>query len=64
MDGGFDCTPHEFRGHYEEAVPPLPVDQVNALVRSQAAWQEMVDLMETAAPSGFVIYLKTEVLRA
>jgi hypothetical protein len=58
-----DATPREFRARYEQAVPPLPVDQVNALVRRQAPWQEMVDLMETAAPSGFVIYLKTEVDR-
>ena len=39
------------------------MEQVNALVRRQAPWQEMADLMESAAPSGFVIYLKTEVDR-
>src|SRR5713101_2033466 len=46
-----------------QAVPPLPAEQVDALVRRHAPWQEMVDLMETAAPSGFVMYLKTEVGR-
>jgi hypothetical protein len=45
--------PLEFRARYEQAVPPLPVEQVDALVRRQAPWQEMVDLMESAAPSGF-----------
>jgi hypothetical protein len=58
-----DTTPREFRARCEQAVPPLPVEQVNALGRRQAPWQELVDLMETAAPSGFVIYLKTEVDR-
>jgi hypothetical protein len=38
-------TPADFRSRYELAVPPLPVDEVKALVERQAPLQEMVDLI-------------------
>ena len=51
-----ESTPRGFRARYEEAVPPLPVADVEALARRHAPWQEMLDLMAKAAPWGFVIY--------
>jgi hypothetical protein len=51
-------TPDEFRSRYEEAVPPMPAEQVAGLVRRQAPWQEMLDLVAAAAPHGFLIYYK------
>lgn len=56
-----DSTPAEFRSRYEQAVPPLPLEQVKALVQRQAPWQEMLDLITTAAPLGFLIYFKNDV---
>jgi hypothetical protein len=54
-------TPAEFRARYEQAVPPLPVDDVTALVRRQAPWQDMLNLIGAAAPWGFLIYYKNDV---
>ena len=55
-----ESTPQEFRDRYELAVPALPMGQVNDLVRRQAPWQEMINLLETAKPSGIFIYFKLE----
>ncbi|HEY4398299.1 MAG TPA: DUF302 domain-containing protein [Acidimicrobiia bacterium] len=51
-------TPGEFQARYEQAVPPAPRDQFTALIDRQASWQEMVDLVNAAAPWGFLIYHK------
>jgi hypothetical protein len=51
-------TPAKFRSRYEEAVPPLPAEQVAELVQRQAPWQDMLDLVAAAAPYGFLIYYK------
>lgn len=53
-------TPGEFQARYEQAVPPWPEDQVTALVERQAPWQEMLDLVNAAAPWGFLIYHKID----
>jgi hypothetical protein len=53
-------TPAEFRSRYEKAVPVVPQQRVNELVRRQAPWQEMLDLVNAAAPLGFFIYNKIE----
>ena len=58
-----ESTPNEFRARYEQAVPELPTEQVNDLVRRQAPWQEMINLLDTATPSGFFIYSKSELDR-
>src|SRR5262249_60871276 len=50
------ATPQEFRSRYEQAVPPLPVEQVKALMERQAPWQEMLELITATAPLGFLIY--------
>ena len=34
---------------------------MTALVRQQAPWQEMLDLVAAAAPHGFLIYFKNDV---
>lgn len=54
-------TPAEFRSRYEKAVPPAPQEQMNELVRRQAPWQEMIDLVNATAPLGFLIYNKINV---
>jgi hypothetical protein len=46
----------EFRQRFEEVVPRLPLEQVRELEVRKAPWQEMVDLIERAAPLGFLIY--------
>jgi uncharacterized protein (DUF302 family) len=45
-----------FRSKFEAAVPPVPVDQVDELVSQQSAWQEMLELIDSVAPFGFLIY--------
>jgi hypothetical protein len=53
----------EFRSRFEDAVPPLPLEQVRELVTRAAPWGEMVDLVEKAAPWGFLIYWTNDVDR-
>ena len=45
-----------FRTRYEAAVPCLPTEEVKTLVEKQAAWSEMVSMIDAAAPFGFLIY--------
>ena len=52
------ATPREFQSRYEQAVPPVPSEQVEALRERQAPWQEMIDLLAATAPLGFLIYHK------
>jgi hypothetical protein len=51
----------EFRAWFEDAVPPLPLDQVRELVSRGAPWGEMVDLVERTAPWGFLLYWTNDV---
>jgi hypothetical protein len=53
----------EFRSLFEDAVPRLPRDQVLELEARGASWGEMVDLIEEAAPWGFLIYWTNDVDR-
>jgi hypothetical protein len=53
----------EFRARFEDAVPPLPLDQVRELLSQGAPWGEMVDLIRRAAPWGFLIYWTNDVDR-
>lgn len=54
-------APAEFQSRYEQAVPPFPAEQVAELVRRQAPWQDMLDLMTAASPLGFFIFYKIDV---
>ena len=51
----------EFRAQFEDAVPPLPLDQVRELVSRGAPWGEMVDLVGRTAPWGFLRYWSNDV---
>jgi hypothetical protein len=51
----------EFRARFEDAVPPLPLDQVRELVSRGAPWGEMVDLVGRTAPWGFLRYWTNDV---
>src|SRR5271167_4966099 len=51
----------EFRARFEDAVPPLPLDQVRELVSRGAPWGEMVDLVGRTAPWGFLLYWTNDV---
>jgi hypothetical protein len=51
----------EFRARFEDAVPPLPLDQVRELVSRGAPWGEMVDLVGRTAPCGFLLYWTNDV---
>lgn len=51
----------EFRARFEDAVPPLPLDQVRELVIRGAPWGEMVDLVGRTAPWGFLLYWTNDV---
>jgi hypothetical protein len=53
----------EFRSLFEDAVPPLPGDQVLGLEARGASLGEMVDLIEEAAPWGFLVYWTNDVDR-
>ncbi len=53
----------EFRSRFEDAVPPLPLNQVMELEIRGAPWGEMVDLIERTAPWGFLIYWTNDVDR-
>jgi hypothetical protein len=55
-----DSTPKDFCARFEQAVPPVPRDAVLALVQRKAPWKEMLDLVSTAAPFGFLVYGKLE----
>ena len=50
----------DFQQQYEQAVPPMPREQVEALVTRGAPWSEMVELIENAAPFGFLIYWRND----
>jgi Zn-dependent protease with chaperone function len=49
-----------FQRAYEEAVPDLPLSEVQELLRRAAPWQEMVDLIDARAPNGFLIYFRND----
>jgi hypothetical protein len=51
----------EFRARFEDAVPPLPLDQVRELLSRGAPWGEMVDLVGRTAPWGFLLYWTNDV---
>jgi hypothetical protein len=53
----------EFRTRFEDAVPPLPLDQVRELVSRGSPWGEMVDLVQRSAPWGFLRYWTNDVDR-
>ncbi len=50
-----------FQARYERAVPNLPIDRVKELVASGAPWSAMVEMIDAAAPHGFLIYFKNDV---
>ncbi|MCW2529549.1 MAG: hypothetical protein JWM76_4409 [Pseudonocardiales bacterium] len=49
-------TPSDLRTRYERAVPRYPVVEVAQLVDRHAPWSQMVELIDAAAPFGFLIY--------
>jgi uncharacterized protein (DUF302 family) len=49
-----------FQGRYEAAVPDYPAQQVAELVAHRAPWQEMLSLIDAAAPHGFLIYFRAD----
>ena len=50
-----------FRERYERAVPPSPAEKVTELVRRQAPWQDMLDLMAATSPLEFFIFFANDV---
>jgi Domain of unknown function DUF302 len=46
----------ELVSRFEAAVPPVPADRIRPLVERHAPWQEMLDVIESSAPLGFLIY--------
>ena len=53
-----DERPHVLRQRYENAVPPLPVSEIKALVARHAPWEEMRALILANAPLGLLKYDK------
>jgi uncharacterized protein (DUF302 family) len=51
----------EFQVRYEAAVPPLPLEAVTELISRGAPWSEMQELIDRAAPHGFLIYFRNDV---
>jgi hypothetical protein len=54
-------TFEDFQEQYEQAVPPMPREEVDALVARGAPWSEMNALIAGAALLGFLIYWKNDV---
>jgi hypothetical protein len=52
--------PQALRTLYGQAVPLVPGDQVANLVRRHAPWPEMLDLIGSSAPYGFLIYRRND----
>jgi len=50
----------EFQRDYEQAVPYAPFDEVQALVKQNAPWSDMLSLLDARAPNGFVIYFRND----
>jgi uncharacterized protein (DUF302 family) len=50
----------QFQECYEQAVPALPLEQVQALVHRGAPWPEMLKLIAESAPYGFLIYFRND----
>jgi uncharacterized protein (DUF302 family) len=50
----------EFQRQYEQAVPDAPFAEMNTLVNEAAPWSDMLKLMDSAAPNGFVIYFRND----
>ena len=50
----------EFQRGYENAVPAVPVAEVEALLRRGAPWSEMVALITQRAQHEFLIYFRSE----
>lgn len=51
----------EFQQQYEQAVPAMPRERVDALVARSAPWAEMLDLIQNEAPFGLLIYWRNDV---
>ena len=51
---------HAFQAAYEAAVPDVPTDEVHALIARGAPWSAMVELIDTRAPNGFLIYRRND----
>jgi hypothetical protein len=49
-----------FQRSYESLVPDLPREDVRALVGRSAPWSEMLELIDTVAPYGFLIYHRND----
>lgn len=50
----------DFRQRYEAAVPRVPEEELEALVRNGAAWSEITELIDLAAPHGFMLFTENE----
>lgn len=55
--GDYDDLPARF----ESTVPTAPMAAVNALIERGADWDEMLELIDNAAPYGFLIYTRIDI---
>ena len=51
----------EFQTRYEQAVPANPIEEIAALVQSDASWPEVLELHADRALHGFLIYWRHDV---
>ncbi|MER6537324.1 DUF302 domain-containing protein [Streptomyces sp900105755] len=56
LESGED--PRALRARYEQAVPPVPTDRVDELVRRRAPWSDMLELISASAPFDFLVYFR------
>lgn len=56
VDAPFD----DFRQRYEAAVPRYDASAFNSLVERKAPWSEVLDLTESMAPHGFLIFWRID----
>jgi uncharacterized protein (DUF302 family) len=50
----------DFRRRYEAAVPAYDAQAFNALAERRASWSEVLDLMNSSAPYGFLNYYRID----
>ncbi|MEU6845433.1 DUF302 domain-containing protein [Streptomyces sp. NPDC046716] len=50
----------DFRQRYEAAVPRVPGEELKDLIRREASWKEITQLIDSSTPHGFMLFMENE----
>ncbi|MFE9445114.1 DUF302 domain-containing protein [Streptomyces sp. NPDC006602] len=50
----------DFRQRYEAAVPRVPEEELEALIHREASWEEIIQLIDSVTPHGFMLFMANE----